>query len=508
MQDGNYKHVPGIPDITIASLVRELAKMKGNNITVILDACHSGGGTRDSDGVALVRCRTESDLDNLPFPDIDKDLWALDDVSLTGGADASHVLLAACRDNERAFDGYFTRLLVECLREKVSEDSTYADLRALLPYQDSQHPQCEGNEYRNLFSSRLIIREHRAFTLAKRSDGKFDAKAWDVHGVKLGTRFEVRDPVAWLRVERIEASSSILIPEDTSIDIPDKAVAWATLNLGVAVLKVYLHESLPFPPPETVDSCFTIVNDPDNAHIILSLDPGDHYKLRAESLDPLLRSLSAHIASLHWRDVRQVVEIPRVLDAIAHFRYHLGRHRGSNDLLTDLEMSQRITDAIFSEVTIELYRLRPRTSGGYEPETPKKNLLASGIARLPLDDSIYGVRLASVSQHKLFFYFFYFDPTEYSIQAWHLPSADNAPNSVTVGYGAGGGDPIAFALEDWKKSDAGFLKAFVSTEYVDMQSLPQSSPIDVFQTRIGIRTQNITGLWGAWLGAISVSRSS
>ncbi|KAI0031228.1 peptidase C14, caspase domain-containing protein, partial [Vararia minispora EC-137] len=35
-----------VPDVTLASLLTTLAKEKGNNITVVLDCCHSGSGAR------------------------------------------------------------------------------------------------------------------------------------------------------------------------------------------------------------------------------------------------------------------------------------------------------------------------------------------------------------------------------------------------------------------------------------------------------------------------------
>ncbi|EIM82279.1 uncharacterized protein STEHIDRAFT_38526, partial [Stereum hirsutum FP-91666 SS1] len=40
------KDTPAIPDRTIAACLDGIAKLKGNNITVILDCCNSGSGTR------------------------------------------------------------------------------------------------------------------------------------------------------------------------------------------------------------------------------------------------------------------------------------------------------------------------------------------------------------------------------------------------------------------------------------------------------------------------------
>ncbi|KAI0031235.1 peptidase C14, caspase domain-containing protein, partial [Vararia minispora EC-137] len=50
--DAGYNDVKGmwvkgvVPDVVLTSLLDTLSKVKGNNITVILDCCHSGSGTR------------------------------------------------------------------------------------------------------------------------------------------------------------------------------------------------------------------------------------------------------------------------------------------------------------------------------------------------------------------------------------------------------------------------------------------------------------------------------
>lgn len=47
---------------------------------------------------------------------------------------------------------------------------------------------------------------------------------------------------------------------------------------------------------------------------------------------------------------------------------------------------------------------------------------------------------------------------------------------MCIGYGANGGDPFSFCLDAGEKAGTGFIKAFVSTKYVDMSSLAQPSP--------------------------------
>ncbi|KIM84931.1 hypothetical protein PILCRDRAFT_817762 [Piloderma croceum F 1598] len=66
-----------ILDLTINGLIHELENKRGGNITVILDCCHSGSGTRDRYG-KLSRARAPyPDYDHEPFPAMlpDADIW-------------------------------------------------------------------------------------------------------------------------------------------------------------------------------------------------------------------------------------------------------------------------------------------------------------------------------------------------------------------------------------------------------------------------------------------------
>ncbi|KAJ7252007.1 hypothetical protein C8J57DRAFT_1077638 [Mycena rebaudengoi] len=476
--------VPGIPDVTIAALLRELVHSRGNNITVILDSCHSGGATRSKD--ILERYLPPDDL---PFPDIDRAIWTRDSSNFDsttkpprfGGIDChTYVLLTACGECETAFDGYFTRLLVKSLNRKPS---TYADLLAMVPPKCNpsgiavQHPQCEWNNNQFLFTT-LIALDNKAFRLTKRDDGQY------TYGCRMGnpwgTNLRVNSPPAVLHIEQILMSSSILEVHNGSTDIPSGAAALAIMNLG---MKIFLEPSFPLPPDLSMtDSCFTIVPVRKHADLILSLETLDSgEKLRIESLDPLLRHLSCHVIHMDWNEVRD--HLPRSLDAIAHFRYHLGRHNDHGDPYTASEMSTHVPDRIFSdsESEISLFRLGPPTFLGFhEPEQPERNLLSlsNRMATLRNQEGIkYGVRLRSKPlQSHPFLYIFYMDPSDFSIQALHLPKLPPNPASeiAHIGYGAGGGFPIEFGLEG-KDYDAGFLKVFISTEYADMSSLVQNS---------------------------------
>ncbi|PBK83257.1 hypothetical protein ARMGADRAFT_677254 [Armillaria gallica] len=141
---------------TIISLIRD---SKGNNITLILDCCHSGSATRGMSLLASpghlrdlppVSNRRESVLQSADTslqkywpgaPSVLAENWSPDMTS--------HVVLAACREFEFAREvrrddgnvaGIFTDALETALRSGVSERSTYVDfcntLRiAMAPFQ-------------------------------------------------------------------------------------------------------------------------------------------------------------------------------------------------------------------------------------------------------------------------------------------------------------------------------------------------------------------------------------
>ena len=92
--DSRTNDVFDIPDKTMAALLERLAAAKGKHITVVLDCCHSGSGTRKvgGPGTALTR-RVEDDL-RRPPPDLDVALR-------TGAATRSPVFASITRKRTR-----------------------------------------------------------------------------------------------------------------------------------------------------------------------------------------------------------------------------------------------------------------------------------------------------------------------------------------------------------------------------------------------------------------------
>lgn len=143
-----------ICDYEMAVTLRDISSEKGNNITVILDCCHSGGAAR---GANNRTCETdESWREHLSNGRSSRREVG---VSLPHGVWFcdwdTHVLLAACKANQSAGDskegGLFTCALLD-RHKRVGRDVTYSTLMRNLNI-STQDPQCVGtNIHRILFT--------------------------------------------------------------------------------------------------------------------------------------------------------------------------------------------------------------------------------------------------------------------------------------------------------------------------------------------------------------------
>ncbi|WP_197283479.1 caspase family protein [Mycobacterium sp. Marseille-P9652] len=207
-----------ITDKELACLLDRLASAKGDHITVILDCCHSGSGTRapQSDSAARVR-RVPADT-RMPPAGLDADL-----VGPRGGDPRSaglsageanrlpYVLLAGCRDEELSYEYYgsvedsaawhgaLTFFTLTTWRQ-LPEGATYSELYdRVAPLVNaeyrSQMPQCEGDRDRVIFSGVRVERDPLISVHAVSPDGAaVQLAAGLVHGLHPGTQLAIYPP--------------------------------------------------------------------------------------------------------------------------------------------------------------------------------------------------------------------------------------------------------------------------------------------------------------------------
>ncbi|KAF6759910.1 caspase domain-containing protein [Ephemerocybe angulata] len=204
---------PPIPDRTVAALINQIAKKQGNNITVILDCCHSGSGARgDEDETTTVR---GGELHPNDAPEgLDSHIVAgYKPPQPTGGTRGikvakgfanqdmnSHVLLAACSANELAKEdkkddrprGRFTGALLELFRNTSPDQITYFEVLTRMPKIDDQNPQVEGfHQKRIFFDAKVLPPTRHTYEVNIDSKGRFIVEAGRAHGITDGAEFTV-----------------------------------------------------------------------------------------------------------------------------------------------------------------------------------------------------------------------------------------------------------------------------------------------------------------------------
>jgi hypothetical protein len=211
----------GAADIRDYELAAWLDQLPGDNVTVVLDCCHSGSGT-DRGRVArpdeLIR---SAPRDERPVqPPRPAELGPTPGVTIDPGG--RHVLLAACASHENAYEhrrsdgvrhGLFSQALLPALaRLRTRPDLTYRELvddarLRVTTWRHQQTPHGEGDIDRVVFGTQRVRRRPLASVVARRQ-GLLVLDVGEVHGIREGFRFSIEvdaiEPVV-VEVERAHA---------------------------------------------------------------------------------------------------------------------------------------------------------------------------------------------------------------------------------------------------------------------------------------------------------------
>ncbi|KAG8715600.1 hypothetical protein FRC11_002487 [Ceratobasidium sp. 423] len=446
-----------IPDITISALLGEIARAKGDYITLILDCCHSGSGSRDGNPDDN-RGSLPKDLLNFDpdeFKNEDGDIWS--EFLKAGGETEtglksrsvstsnpgsfryqgikSHVLIASCRENEESYEypikaeqpptGLFTASLLEalnhCRRLDMLWEVTYMGLFTRIKDfmadinqgRFPQTPQCEGyHRERHVFATPAFPHRQHAITPITESPG---------------------------------GPGRYLIP--------------------VGELAGEFQDDL----KRRLSSRYPI------NHFIDPVRPGHSSKLR------VLHSASTGQVTIEPTDGRsrpivfRRLHVPRLSDALAKavmFYYHLERQ----------VISSREPNPFGFEVW-ELIESAPNDPSYLGALMPDQNRGAITFhpneeTRIYGSNGQFGLRITNRAQQAYYIYVFYFDPNDFSIASIYLPPTDLPsifPNkSLTIGYGNSGAPPLTFTIPRGLNIDPGFFKLFYSISPSEMSTIEQA----------------------------------
>lgn len=454
--DRGGQYICGIPDRTIAALLEQLAERHGDNITVILDCCHSGHGTRKGvDQSPSFQIRAVDPAKAIPLRDnIDQEIWSSIPPSkqrrlwgvFTKRRDKSHILITACGPREQVIGneegGIFTKALLTCLRRKDiyprsyaelvkhAERTLHADWMTLYPNYSlpNQHPQCEGVSRDRLVFEKTQVRPNMLTATWQPDRALFRIEcSCSLLGIRPGTRFELYNLDPQYNIERVigiatatEVGNTYLlatVAESTSVKgqlhkaclLDHPYILSFAVDDSVHRLPARVRAELSNLPPTLtrVDSM------PERADILLQIqeqaDGGVFLFLHRQ--DVHLRDLTTPVPRFDSSEL-ETLNIIYLLESIAHFNYYLDKANVTHPYAEDVHMEMWLLDQGIAV---------PR------PLKTEINFKNDEAIILATDNNEYVFVLQNNGQIPLYPYIMYFDTSTYEISIWWSPADDNAP---------------------------------------------------------------------------------
>jgi hypothetical protein len=382
--------VSGIPDRTLGSLLRKTSAKHGQNITVILDCCASGHGTRAVSSPRNFSVRSvDAAFVGRVMDETDSDIWG-DDHPPPGrrgpylrGAfvdrqDDTHVLLAACgrKEDSHGTDegGWFTTALINALKDPSIHPRSYAEIlkhiRATFSYwyssfdqvppdqrPEPQNPQCEGmNRDRVIFQNTAIDRRSFPVRAIHGRPGHCEVQVGDVYGIQPGTIFELRQVSPFTSHQPVVGSATAVeispgttvarIADHTSIhfqgliayvtNIPNQ-LRFAVVNdhpdsQSATALFRLLNERLQSMSKETAALCTQVENEKE-AELIFRVQP---QRVELDRRDVQMSCLNTARPYMDAADVG--LRFPEVMGWFARFNFHIQRENSFRPFHDDIEM--------------------------------------------------------------------------------------------------------------------------------------------------------------------------
>lgn len=440
--DSRMPGIYDIPDKTIAALLDQLAAAKsqadapGDNITVILDCCHSGSGTRAVNDPHTALTRTAPPDDRTPPADLDAAIRASGAtrsiVPTQSGWAITHLLLAGCLDYEESYEhvtaegahhGALTYFTLDYLKNPPS-NAAYGDLYAWVKPQVSklypkQTPQCEGNRKRALFGGAII--ESDPFIPVRSEGAGVRLEAGLVHGVREGAELAIykaaiktraaaatATPLATVTVKSVSATSAqadFLTAPDTPLPVDAHALLTKQVYAGIQQ-RVYLMPTVDIPGEQALDTLRKVIRGEDGTasphlRLVDEHQPAD-LVVTADQGQLTIRNQEGEVLVLpaDYHGAAGVTETRQALESIARFRALQA-------------LANEGQSALRNKIKLGLYRW---TAGrAEEVDLAQEALTAGQPLTLPYypDDrerNKYLVTVSNQSSHKVYAHLFYLGP--------------------------------------------------------------------------------------------------
>ncbi|KAH7337508.1 caspase domain-containing protein [Rhizoctonia solani] len=520
-----------IPDTTIAKLLNQLAEVRGNNITVIFDSCHSASGTRDDLQSPGRRARSAEILFPIPH-DIDDDIFTHDSVSLKvqrgselllDSDQASHIHISACGSNQKAWEengkGFFTPALLDTLRRSGVDNITYENLIKALPTLPSQSPHCYGqNKDRILFHSYLRLQAKafvpvvytpsaNGYSLSLQTgeaSGVTENSVWALHESPtedspsfatvttgrpeiLTTPLHAMNPkdgriTRWLDQLANKPSrpseNRVYARRLRASQVPEIGV-WCTSQS----LRSLLPTTTPGAPGNTADEFGYVMSKEKNKDDIqLEIYPGSSSQVRFRLHHRAAGKYGVTELGHSKPAIRE--EIETVLFAAARWKWHLQRSNLLHNHKNQIE-------------SMKIMKVATKVGRGREylnkPVVMKE--MSSGLVEFTTKpNDLYGIELVSCANSPpLYIRVFFFDAMDFSIGDMFGHSVANGPEDailqagqkIVIGDGQDGGAPLRFTVSPENKIELGYLKVFWCTGPFELSDLKQRSAFEMRPGTVG-----------------------
>ncbi|VDC04014.1 unnamed protein product [Peniophora sp. CBMAI 1063] len=463
----------------------------GDNITLILDCCLAYTFERES------------------TRDTNK--------SSPGFISSPYVTLCANQVGGRAYEkdgrGWFTRHLLEALRRLGPRlgTTTYQDLVSCIPANDDQMPRCEGRHSdRILFSTRTAGHNSDTHRVIERSD-TYTMEAGSVHGIALGSHFSLYPssdidpddkPLTYLIATSVEPFRTALSP------IPD---------FSFGLTSVY-HQAMPF-------SARPAGPTPTGSNSQLRVHVSSNSM--SSSASDIMKALSTATLDMQWVDEQESDLTVRERDGTTEYFIcdpdimANGLHRLPQTTISDSPQVLRVlraarhfllsmrrsppTSALKAHVRMHVHALSTGIQLQATTNTPHNNAIqhtfhySESVLVIRDEGERFGLFLENQFQLPLHVWVFYYDCNDLSITELYRPpiwgchgqpSLPGIGGKLSIGQGRDEGRAFTPYLRPGDKVGVGFIRAFVSTDPVDLSGIQQLSPFDRRRARgVLLRTQ-------------------
>ena len=519
----------GIPGRTLGSLLNKAARKCGDNITVIMDACHGllgeRGGVESSTGLFSIRGIHHEEITAVG-EDVDCRIWEDDEVDYAtesteeglflraGFAESEgkcRVFLAACSEMETCFDtpdgGIFTLSLISALKDMSICPRTYSEIirhvkRSVDKFYfdngmtSTQTPQCRTQQPHRLVFEQ--VRMDPKFFPVRSLDSKTICRidAGEIHGVTLNTRFEIHDMEEDLQSSAVKVGPAVVTEVsptcciaklDNDSQLPETGYQTAVILRCAYELTYSILNTLPDSQATQDIVCHIereIEEDLDDlAYKWERVDPGVEVDVRLE-ID-VQNVIFKPCDSFPVRRLRASdLKVTHILNAIARFNFYLG-HQNPRHPFQDVafEMHLLEDESHYGNDAVGSAAHQPELHSDLQPSKPKKEIPFGDEATFIQSDDHhrYAFVLRNRTSTPLYPHIIYFDPTTYAIETWYTsqqPDTPMLPPDGVLQIGQSSEYNESFMFSATKIMEPCFIKVLLLKTHVAVDFIGQPGVFD------------------------------